>query len=90
LLSLISALVAAPGQAVPLPQEQLRPARAPDAQRLARLIADLDSEEFSVREKAARELEQLEALAGLALRAHNRCQFSFPPASGRKTEKTPN
>jgi WD40 repeat protein len=61
-------LAAAPDQAVALLGQQLRPARAPDAQRLAQLIADLDSNEFTVREKAARELEQLEELAGPALR----------------------
>jgi RNA polymerase sigma factor (sigma-70 family) len=62
------ALTAAPDQAVPLLRERLRPARRPDPQRLARLIADLDSDQFSVRDKAARQLDGLGEMAGPALR----------------------
>jgi RNA polymerase sigma factor (sigma-70 family) len=64
----IWALAAAPEQTVPLLRERLRLAPAPDAKRLARLIADLDDDEFAVREKATRELEKLGPLARPALR----------------------
>jgi HEAT repeat protein len=41
---------------------------APSKERLARLIADLDSGQFDVRRKAAAELQRLGELAGPALR----------------------
>src|SRR5262249_26262147 len=44
------------------------PVRAVDQQQIAKLIADLDSEWFADREKAARELEKLGDLAETALR----------------------
>jgi RNA polymerase sigma factor (sigma-70 family) len=56
-----------PAEAVALFGEQLRPVVAADPVRLSRLIADLDSDEFAVREKAARELEQLGELARVAV-----------------------
>jgi RNA polymerase sigma factor (sigma-70 family) len=56
-----------PAGAVALLDEQLRPAIPVDPVRLSRLIADLDREEFAVREKAARELEQLGELARVAM-----------------------
>jgi hypothetical protein len=54
--------------AVSFLRERLRPAAAVDAKRVDRLIADLDSEEFAAREKAARELEELGDAAEPALR----------------------
>jgi RNA polymerase sigma factor (sigma-70 family) len=52
-------LVAAPEQAVPFLQKHLPPVPRPDAQAVARLIADLDSDEFPVRQKATKELAKL-------------------------------
>jgi hypothetical protein len=64
----IRALVAAPGEAVPFLGQHLRPEPKPDPKQLARLIADLDAEQFTNREKAARELERLGRHAKPALR----------------------
>jgi RNA polymerase sigma factor (sigma-70 family) len=64
----VGALAAAPEQAVPFLAERVRPAAAPNAKRVARLLADLDDERFGVREQASRELEALRGLAGPALR----------------------
>jgi RNA polymerase sigma factor (sigma-70 family) len=64
----IGALAAAPEQSVPFLAERVRPAAAPDAKRVAKLLADLDDERFEVREQASRELEGLGRLAGPALR----------------------
>jgi WD40 repeat protein len=61
-------LVATPRQAVPFLRERLRPVRAPDPRRVARLVADLDSDQFDVREKATEELAGLGELAVPALR----------------------
>jgi WD40 repeat protein len=61
------ALVAAPQQAVPLLQGRLQPAVAADPQKLARLIARLDSEQFAERQQAMAELEKLGDLATPAL-----------------------
>jgi RNA polymerase sigma factor (sigma-70 family) len=52
-------LLGAGGQAVGFLKERLRPAAAIDGKRIDRLLADLDSDQFEVREKAARELEEL-------------------------------
>jgi hypothetical protein len=60
------ALAASPGQALPLLQKPLQPA-AIDGPRIARLIADLDDDEFAVRERATGELAKLGASAEPAL-----------------------
>ncbi len=62
------ALASTPAEALPLMKEHLRPARPADAQRLRRLLADLESEQFAVREKAQTELQGLGDLAEPALR----------------------
>jgi len=64
----VSSLIQAPGQSVPLLRDRVKPIGAPDAQRLAQLIGNLDSNEFAVRQKASQELEQLGELAEPALR----------------------
>jgi RNA polymerase sigma factor (sigma-70 family) len=61
-------LAATPEQALPLLRERLRPVAPPEAQRVRRLIADLNSERFAVRDQAARELEQLGEATEPALR----------------------
>jgi hypothetical protein len=62
------ALAAAPRRAVPFLRTRLRPVAAMDEQRLARLVADLGSERFTTRDRAARELERLGDVAAPALR----------------------
>src|SRR5262249_40043820 len=57
-----------PQQAVPLVKNRLRPAAPVDAQRIARLIKDLDNDDFRVREKATVELKKLGDLAEPAVR----------------------
>src|SRR5262249_40919070 len=49
-------------------KERLHPARTVDAEELARLLKDLESDQFAVREKAGRELEKLADAAQPALR----------------------
>jgi WD domain, G-beta repeat len=62
------ALVAAPGQALTLLAQRLRPITRVDAAQLARLVADLGSDRFPVREKATEDLVRLGAAAAPALR----------------------
>jgi RNA polymerase sigma factor (sigma-70 family) len=64
----VVALSAAPKDAVALLKERLKPVAAADAPRVAKLIADLDSDTFDVREKAAKELEPIAEQASDALR----------------------
>jgi RNA polymerase sigma factor (sigma-70 family) len=52
-------LAHSPQQALPVLKEHLRPARPAEPQRVARLLEELDSDAFSVRQKAMTELEQL-------------------------------
>jgi RNA polymerase sigma factor (sigma-70 family) len=61
-------LSASPGQAVALVQERVRPATPADAERVARLLADLQSDRFEVRRQAELALEGLGEAAGPALR----------------------
>jgi RNA polymerase sigma factor (sigma-70 family) len=54
------ALTAAPRQAIPLLEKHLQPSAAPDeAKRIEKLIADLDSDSFRVRQQAMTALEKL-------------------------------
>jgi hypothetical protein len=55
----IRLLAAAPAQAIPLLRERLRPVPKPDAERVKRLVADLNSKQFTVRDRAAKELDRL-------------------------------
>jgi WD40 repeat protein len=63
----ICAFAAAPQEAVPFFKERLHPA-AVNAEKVQRLIADLDDEQFTVRKRASNELEKLGELAGPSLR----------------------
>jgi hypothetical protein len=55
----VSCMKAMPRRSVPFLKDHLRPVVAADAKRLATLLADLDSEQFTLRDKAARELDRL-------------------------------
>jgi WD40 repeat protein len=61
-------LAAAAEQAVPFLGERLRPVAPAAPDRVARLVADLDSDRFAARADAVRELERLAELAEPALR----------------------
>jgi WD40 repeat protein len=63
-----AALASAPESALALVRKHLHPAQAADPQRLRRLLTDLESEDFAVREKAQTELVELGELAESALR----------------------
>jgi hypothetical protein len=60
-------LATSPEAALSLIMQRLRPAAGPDGATLDRLFADLDSDEFSVRERASAELDRLgeAAVAGV-------------------------
>jgi WD40 repeat protein len=64
----VSRLVRAPGQTVPFVREQLGANPLAEGKRIARLIADLDSDRFAVRERATAELAALGKVAEPALR----------------------
>jgi hypothetical protein len=64
----IRAMVAAPAQSVPFLERRLQAVAGPSRKHLARLITDLDDDEFAVREKASRALEKLGSRAWPALR----------------------
>jgi RNA polymerase sigma factor (sigma-70 family) len=61
-------LTSAPRQAMELLKQHLRPVAVADPKVTARLIADLDGDDFDTREKAAAELEKLGEGAAGALR----------------------
>jgi hypothetical protein len=76
-------LVGAPAQTVPFLRTHLRPAASADPQRITRLIAELGSDRFTVRDKATQELLRLdenalpqlrEAKAGQALEQARRIE----------------
>jgi hypothetical protein len=60
--------MAAARQAVPYLAQRLRPAPRVAEERLQRLIADLDSDQFETRRRASEELEQMRELAEPAMR----------------------
>jgi hypothetical protein len=59
----IGTLSRSPKEAAPFLRTRLRPAAAVNEERVARLIADLDSDVFETRENATRELDALEETA---------------------------
>jgi WD40 repeat protein len=61
-------LIDNPHQALPLLRQRVRPLLPPDPGRLAELLAGLNAEDFSVRERACRELEPLVEAVGGSLR----------------------
>ena len=61
-------LVVADKQGVPFLKKQLRPAASGDSKRIAGLLAQLDSDEFAVREKATQALSALGEQVESALR----------------------
>src|SRR5262249_60485617 len=63
----VAALAALPGQAIPFLQKHVQPI-APADVKLARLLADLDSDKFVVRERATNDLEKLDVDAEAGLR----------------------
>src|SRR5262249_46404862 len=64
----IGKLSASPEQSVPFLAARLKAQPTPDPRRIARLIADLDSDQFKVRQQATEELERLGPRAASALR----------------------
>jgi RNA polymerase sigma factor (sigma-70 family) len=78
-------LLAAPPQAVPYLRQRLRPAAAPDPARLARLIAQLDAEDFATRNKASAELAALGFGAEAALR--QALARGLPPEARRRARE---
>jgi WD40 repeat protein len=64
----IWALTAAPEQTLPLLKEHLRPLPGADPKETARRLTDLDSDDFTIREKAEKELREQGNLVEPALR----------------------
>ena len=64
----IRTLASSPAPAIVLLKERLTPAPPPDAPKIARMIADLGSDDFQQRAKATRDLENLGDVAEPALR----------------------
>ena len=58
-----NALVSSPKVALAMLKQRLRPATSPDAARLSRLIAELGSDQFAVRQKAQKALDDMGELA---------------------------
>jgi len=61
-------LASDPSRALPYLEQQMTPARGVAPDRIRRLIADLESEQFAVRKSASEQLRQLDLLAEPALR----------------------
>jgi RNA polymerase sigma factor (sigma-70 family) len=64
----IAGLIASPEASVPFLKERVRPVTPADAKQLERWLADLNSDQFAVRQKASQELEQMGDLAEPRLR----------------------
>jgi WD40 repeat protein len=78
-------LAAAPEQAVAFLGERLRPVPAVDPKDIARRIADLDDDDFAVRQRGAEELGKLGERAAVPLRAALEAKPS--PEARRRLEK---
>jgi RNA polymerase sigma factor (sigma-70 family) len=63
-----AALAESPEKTVSLLKERMKPVQAVDVRRLRRLLADLDSDRFAVREEARKGLEEMGELAVEAMR----------------------
>ncbi len=74
-------LVSAADQAVPYLRDRLPPAKGVDAAKVARLITDLDSEEFEVRKCA---LTALEALGDAAVPGVRKARAAGPSAEAQR------
>jgi hypothetical protein len=74
-------LAAVPQKALPLLGQRLQPVTATDGQRIDQFVAELDSDEFTLRQKAAAELERLGVLAEPALK---KVLAGAPPLETRK------
>jgi RNA polymerase sigma factor (sigma-70 family) len=77
----VQRLSADPVRAVPYVRERLHAVAAPDPKRLARLLADLDSDRFGVRDRAMAELERL---GEAALPAARKALDAQPPLETRR------
>jgi WD40 repeat protein len=64
----IGKLTRAAKQSVPFLEDRLQPVTAPDPQHVSQLVQDLESNEFSVRQRATEELHQLGEIAEPSLR----------------------
>ena len=64
----IRAFSAAPGHMASFLGERLRPARSPAKEEVDRLVADLDSDDFQIRDKATSKLDELGDTVGPGLR----------------------
>jgi RNA polymerase sigma factor (sigma-70 family) len=80
----IHALASAPNQAVPFLGKRLRPVPHLDADRVPRLLADLDSDNFADRDRATAELARCAEAAEMALR---RAAAQSPSAEARARVK---
>src|SRR5207245_6215797 len=72
----IFTLAAAPKQTVPFLQQHLKAAAPIDSERITQLLADLDSNQFAVRQRATQELEDCGELAEPALQKKLQAQPS--------------
>ncbi len=77
----VLALAASPKAAAPFLKGQLAGAKVPDSERIARLIKDLNDDQFDVRENAEKELDKMGADARAAVRA---ALASDPPPEARR------
>jgi RNA polymerase sigma factor (sigma-70 family) len=80
----LGSLIAASKEAVPLLESRLRPVAPADPDRVARLIAELDSDDFAARERATEALAKLQESAAPALR---KALDAGPPAESQRRLK---